>query len=906
MSKATRWMRKGSARKQKTAQTLLRSVGIVAETLENRTMLSATLSGTTLNVTGTSAADTFTLSDNDTTITVVQGTTTFTFADSAVSKIVVNPSAGGDTVNLQSNTRPVTITGGGLDTVNLGDRGTLHEIMTSVTISNPTSFTNLTLNGSADTFDEDLGPVPPPGTLSASSISGISPGTITYTAGQLSGLSVNTAYNLIVTGTGTLHGKVATVISGVLGQVDFPTQTITVLATTGPLTINAGTDQNTNIGAGNVQSIHGAVSVSNADADDGSSMLVDDSTDTTGRNAVVATTAGSSLSVTGLSPAPIFYSNAVADSGFGLNAGNGNDTLTIGSGVFDESDTINCGGGNDSVTVPSNYGGPPGMIVNGQDGNDTLTLFGNDNVGGVNFNGGTGSNTAVLNASNYNFGDTVSIDAAGTIEDSVAAISYTNVQQIQIIGTNSNDTIQAAPTLTIPLLIHGNGGDDVIIGGGGNDTLFGDAGNDYLNGGPGTDSLVGGTGIDSIVGGAGQAVEVDADNLASPPASGSQGVIVTGAWSASTSNSGFYGTNYLTDGNSGKGTKTVQWTPQIPTAGTYQVYARWTSGSNRSNHVPYTITHQGAASSVFENQMANNNVWVLLGTYTLNAGTSSSVSVSNAGTTGYVIADAVRFLQVFSKSTVSGSVFSDENTNGKQEIDEDFPVAGRVIYIDSNHDGILDNGERSTTTDAGGNWYFTNLSAGTYRFREQNVAGFLHTDPPGNANFYDVTVTGSNAITGKLFGERFNIPDPAPVLAINAGGPAFVLNSGITYAADSGFTGGTATTTVLDVAGTDNDPVYYSYRTGTSFSYSFSVPNGNYNLVLNFVDPTKTAAGKRKFNVTVQGKQVLSNFDIVAAVGTDTAISKVFAVAVTNGTLTLSFNSVVDNAILSGLVLYSA
>jgi hypothetical protein len=82
------------------------------------------------------------------------------------------------------------------------------------------------------------------------------------------------------------------------------------------------------------------------------------------------------------------------------------------------------------------------------------------------------------------------------------------------------------------------------------------------------------------------------------------------------------------------------------------------------------------------------------------------------------------------------------------------------------------------------------------------------------------------------------------------------------------------------------------------------VPNGNYNLVLNFVDPTKTAAGQRKFDVTVEGKQVLTNFDIVAAAGPKTAISKAYAVTVTGGTLTLSFKSVVDSAILSGLVLY--
>jgi hypothetical protein len=299
---------------------------------------------------------------------------------------------------------------------------------------------------------------------------------------------------------------------------------------------------------------------------------------------------------------------------------------------------------------------------------------------------------------------------------------------------------------------------------------------------------------------------------------------------------------------------------------------------------------------------------VFLGTYTLSAGTSSSVTISNTGTNGYVVADAVRFVPVTATASISGTVFNDANGNGALDAGEE-GIAGRVVYIDSNKDGILDNGEPSTATDAAGYWQFTGLAAGTYRIREQNVAGVRHTDPTGTANYYDVTVTtGStaSAISGKLFGEQEMIAAPAPVLAINAGGPAFVLNSGVTYATDSGFTGGTAATTPFDVAGTDNDPIYYSYRSGTSFSYSLAVPNGNYSLVLNFVDPTSTAAGQRKFNVTVEGKQLLTNFDIFAAAGPKTAISKAFAVTVTGGKLTLSLKSVVGSAILSGLVLYPA
>jgi hypothetical protein len=623
--------------------------------------------------------------------------------------------------------------------------------------------------------------------------------------------------------------------------------------------------------------------------------------------------AGFPIAINGIAPAPISFLNAIAGSQLVVNTGAGNDTVTVGAGAYGDSDTINCGDGNDSVFIPATYSGPSGIDVNGGTGNDTLTVGGGNFTAGIGlnnntvvFNGGSGTNTTIVDDSSDTNPAQFTIASNGTVTDigSNTQCENTNVQQIDILCGSANDFVNASPSLTIPLLVHGGAGDDTINGGGGTDTLYGDAGNDYLNGGPGADTLVGGTGIDTILGGPGQPLEVDADNIANNASNGSQGVTLTGTWTPATTSAGFYGTNYLTDSNNGKGSKTVQWTPNIPATGTYQVYARWTAGTNRASQVPFTVTHQGIATTVLENQQLNNNLWVSLGAYTLNAGTNSSVTLSNAGTTGYVIADAVRFVQVFSGATVTGSVFNDLNGDGKQSLSEP-PLVGRVIYIDSNQDGILDNNEPSTTTDADGNWSFTNLAPGSYTFREQNLPGIRHTDPPPDANFYNETLTAHSTISNVVFGDQPFFTLPVPVLAINAGGPTFVLNTGVTYEADTDFTGGAAANIPTPIANTDNDPIFYSYRTGPTFSYSIPVKSGNYALVLNFVDPTSTAAGQRKFNVTVQGKQVLSNFDIVAATGPSTAISKAYAVTVTNGTLNLTFTGTVGNAILSGIVLYS-
>lgn len=119
----------------------------------------------------------------------------------------------------------------------------------------------------------------------------------------------------------------------------------------------------------------------------------------------------------------------------------------------------------------------------------------------------------------------------------------------------------------------------------------------------------------------------------------------TGTWTVSTSDPAYYGTNYEHDGNTGKGTKTFTFTPNIPIYGTYQVYMRWLASTNRATNVPVSIYHTGGTASVQVNQQANNGVWILLGSYSFNAGTTHKVVISNTGTNGYVVADAVQFVK---------------------------------------------------------------------------------------------------------------------------------------------------------------------------------------------------------------------------------------------------------------------
>jgi hypothetical protein len=135
-------------------------------------------------------------------------------------------------------------------------------------------------------------------------------------------------------------------------------------------------------------------------------------------------------------------------------------------------------------------------------------------------------------------------------------------------------------------------------------------------------------------------------------ASDPTGVTTTGTWTGSTTTAGYHGANALNDGNTKSGTQTVKFTPNLPTSGTYEVFAWWPAATNRSPSVPFKVTHASGNQTVNVDQRINGSQWYSLGTYTFNAGTAGDVLITNAYTGPlpapsqcYVIADAVRFVR---------------------------------------------------------------------------------------------------------------------------------------------------------------------------------------------------------------------------------------------------------------------
>lgn len=122
------------------------------------------------------------------------------------------------------------------------------------------------------------------------------------------------------------------------------------------------------------------------------------------------------------------------------------------------------------------------------------------------------------------------------------------------------------------------------------------------------------------------------------------GFSASGNWFQSTTVPGYYASNYharLAQAIS----DSASWSADLSNTGDYEVFARWTTGTNRATSAPYIVTHAGGNTTVTVNQTQNNGVWVSLGTYTFNSGNSTRVMLSCWTSSGqYVIADAIRLV----------------------------------------------------------------------------------------------------------------------------------------------------------------------------------------------------------------------------------------------------------------------
>ena len=185
-------------------------------------------------------------------------------------------------------------------------------------------------------------------------------------------------------------------------------------------------------------------------------------------------------------------------SGTTINANGGNDIL-IGNGG---NDTLNGGSGNDTYVFGLHDGND---VIHDTSGLDTIRIEANGAaLSGLNFAENTSHDLVVQ----FN-GQQVTVDDHFIGDDNVGGLqfdggaSYDGYQLGSDLYFLSNDGGSSRNGTTGNDVLSGDGNINSLSGGDGNDLLFGNAGNDTLNGGSGNDLLVGGAGNDFMTGGSG-------------------------------------------------------------------------------------------------------------------------------------------------------------------------------------------------------------------------------------------------------------------------------------------------------------------------------------------------------------------------------------------------------------------
>lgn len=277
-------------------------------------------------------------------------------------------------------------------------------------------------------------------------------------------------------------------------------------------------------------------------------------------------------------------------------------------------------------------------------------------------------------------------------------------------------------------------------------------------------------------------------------------------------------------------------------------------------------------------------------------GDGSSGEVS--GTTGNNFAEIVG-------STISGTVFLDDNNNGVQN-GSDVGIVGVIIQLLDNGGTII----QTTTTDSEGNYTFTGLVPDTYSIRQPNqpvntsngitVAGTVGNG--GTAGTATTPVNLPSQITGIIlppntdaigndFAELANSRTVSGTVFLDYG------NDGLFNNADYGLEGITLSLTGTDGSG---NPVSDSAITDASGNYSFTdLPDGTYTIV-QATQPANTTNGmtaagstggtasnptatsSQILNVDLMGTNILSsgnNFPEVPGDAPDLTIAKSHAPA---------------------------
>jgi hypothetical protein len=207
----------------------------------------------------------------------------FSYAGTGAVNITTGSAA--DTVNVLATGVPTLLSSsGGRDVVNVGNAGSVQGILGGLTIQNPPSFTTLIVDDSADTVARtaELRTIVSGG-ANFGSITGLAPAAINYKYADTAAVNITTGL-----GADTINVRATGVATN--------------------LSSSGGRDV-VNVGdSGSVEGILGGLTIRNPPSF--TTLNINDSADTVGRNAVLSTMIPGVGSITGLAPATISFAYA--------------------------------------------------------------------------------------------------------------------------------------------------------------------------------------------------------------------------------------------------------------------------------------------------------------------------------------------------------------------------------------------------------------------------------------------------------------------------------------------------------------------------------------------------------------------------------------------------------------------
>ena len=269
-----------------------------------------------------------------------------------------------------------------------------------------------------------------------------------------------------------------------------------------------------------------------------------------------------------------------------------------------------------------------------------------------------------------------------------------------------------------------------------------------------------------------------------------------------------------------------------------------------STSATFTVTSQTVASSA-----------TAVITATLNGSAQATLTVNPAAT-------ALTFLTLNPTSVVGGSA----NSTGTVTLNGFPPSAGTAVTLSSSNPSAAKVPASVTVPSTATSATFTVTSLSV-----TSSAPVVIT-----ATFNNGSKTATLTVNPT--------PSFTPV-RINSGGPAYTDSLGQRWTADSGYRGGGPYTVTKTITNTLDPTLYKTARYGSSFSYTISAPAGTYLVTLKFAELYWTAAGRRVFNVAINGSRVLSNFDIFKTAGAAFKAVDVTFTGTSSGTITIQFTT---------------